>query len=196
MTQQNSLSANVSIADSLISLRIAISHPPNKGRFAFELVLLVLHGCLAIPILGFTLLAVSWHFLPLMLAVAVSVLGVGLTCSLFYRAFRDSLEYLYDQEVIDIDNQAIKIARSGAGFKDFVEYSADHIKAINLLFPNNPKLNWLRFLPGASSANIDRFLIYDVRGLKRMHTFGKGIQLEEARQILDSIWRRYPQYKG
>jgi len=196
MMLQNTLSANVSISDSLSSLRIVVSHPPNKIWFTIELVHLVLNGCIVISILGYMFLAAPWQSLPPILVVAVSVLGVSLFCFLFYHAFRHSLQYIYDQEVIDIDNLAVKIERSGAGFKDFVEFPADHIKAINIHFPDNPNINWLRFLTTANSARIDSFLIQDVRGWKTTHTFGKGIQREEARQILDSIWRRYPQYKG
>jgi hypothetical protein len=112
-----------------------------------------------------------------------------------YARFQDTLEYLFDKEVIEIDNFSVKIENSTSSFKSKKEYPADNIKKITTMFSLGGTNVVTKRSPFINS-NMPAFMIWHNRGLKRYRTFGRAVDLADAQRILETIYSRFPQYKG
>jgi hypothetical protein len=106
------------------------------------------------------------------------------------------LEFAIDTESIEIDNQIFRITKSGLGFKIKKEYHAENIRGISQLpsLISNNALNWLLHLSWVSK-NMDAFMIWHTHGLRKFHTFGKGLASSDSQIVLETILRRFPQYR-
>jgi len=107
----------------------------------------------------------------------------------------ETIEYIFDKEVIEIDDQAIKIERSGfLGFRNRKVYLAKNIKGVTTSFSLSEQFNFLNRLPFTSS-NIGAFMIWRIHGIRPFYNFGKGISQTNAQNIIDAIYRKFPQYR-
>ena len=81
------------------------------------------------------------------------------------------------------------------GFISRKEYAADNIKKITTMFSFGGTNVVIRRSPFVNS-NMPAFMMWHNRGLKRYRTFGREIDLANAQRILESIYSKFPQYKG
>jgi hypothetical protein len=98
-------------------------------------------------------------------------------------------------KIIEIDNLSVKIEEYGSGFKSRKEYAADNIKKITAMFAFGGANVAIRRSPFISS-NMPTFMMWHNRGLKRYRSFGRAIDLVDAQNILETIYSKFPQYKG
>ena len=101
---------------------------------------------------------------------------------------------MFEKEIIEINNQAIIIEKSGFGLKSRREYSAENIKGITLLSLVKTQFDWFKRLPFLST-DVDAFMLWHSHRLKILRSFGKGLSQSDAQIILDTILNKFPQYR-
>ena len=106
-----------------------------------------------------------------------------------------ALEFIFDKEVIEIDNLSVRIEKYGSKFSSKKEYPAENIKRITGMFSLNGTNTALKRSPFLNS-NMPVFMMWHNRGVKRYHTFGKAVDLADAQRILEMVYAKFPQYKG
>jgi len=93
---------------------------------------------------------------------------------------------------IEVSRDSIKIQRAVSGNEKVEEYIAAQIKNLRVSPPGPKKDTYV--LDASSSEDIyDGFLKFDYRG--QTISFGGGIDEAEAKQILEKIIVRFPQYR-
>jgi len=106
-----------------------------------------------------------------------------------------ALEFIFDKEIIEIDNLSVRIEKYGAKFSSRKEYPAENIKRITGMFSfggTNTVLNRSPF----RNSNLPVFMMWHNHGVKRYRTFGKAVDLVDAQRILELVHAKFPQYKG
>lgn len=193
-TQINALPDNVTVDDTLNSVKITIITQKRWGWFVMSLFSWGVMAFCALPIVGLILISVLQNYLPENTNILIWLLVGGFMLYLIYSKFQEVLEYVFDKEIIEIDYQSVKIEKYGSGFKSKKEYSADNIKKITTLFFGGTNRE-IRRSPFVNS-NIPAFMMWRNRGLKRYRSFGRGVDLADAQNILETIYSKFPQYKG
>jgi hypothetical protein len=46
------------------------------------------------------------------------------------------------------------------------------------------------------NSNMDAFVMWHNRGLKRYRTFGRAVDPADAQRIVELVYAKFPQYKG
>lgn len=186
---------NVLVEGSLSSIRITINAKKRWGFFIMEAFQWIFLGLCGLPILGLLAISFVQNYLPQNLHFLVWVLVGGLILYLLYTKFRETLEYIFDKEIIEIDNMSIRIEKYGSKFNSKKEYSAENIKQITALFSfgtANVMLKRSRFM----NSNMDAFIMWHNGGLKRYRTFGRAVDPADAQRIMEMVYAKFPQYKG
>jgi hypothetical protein len=112
-----------------------------------------------------------------------------------YKKFLEAIEYVFDKEIIEIDEQSVRIERSGfLGLRARRVFLADNVKGINTTFSFPEKFNFLSRLPFTSS-NIGAFVIWHGHGMRPFYNFGRGVSQQDAQNLLDTIYRKFPKYR-
>ncbi len=193
--QADALLDNVAVENNFSSLRITINTKKRWILFGLSLFPLIMGGLCALPILGLIIISLLQNYLPESMNIVIWVIVGVLVSYILYARFQDTLEYLFDKEVIEIDNLSVKIESSGSGFKNTKVYSADNIKKLTLMFSLGGTTGTMRRSPFMNS-NMPAFMMWHNRGLKRYRSFGRGVDLADAQRILETIYSKFPQYKG
>lgn len=193
--QINSLPENIIIDDSNNSVKITINTQRRWLWFAMAFFQLVVVGLCALPIAALMAISILQNLLPKNLNFLIWILVGGLALYLIYTKFQEAIEYIFDKEIIEIDNLSIKIEKYGSGFKSKQEYSANSIKKITGLFSFGGTSVAIKRSPFINS-NMPAFMMWHNHGLKRYRSFGRAIDLADARRILEMIYAKFPQYKG
>ena len=191
----SALPDNVVVDDTLNSVLVTIHTRKRWGWFVMSLFQLAFIGLCVLPIVGLMAISMLQDYVPRHLSFLIWVLVGGLALYLVYRQFQEALEYVFDKETIEIDNVSVKIEKCGSGFNNRKEYSADNIKKITTLFSFGTTSAVTRRSPFVNS-NVPAFAIWHHRGLRRYRSFGRAVDLADAQSILETIYRRFPQYKG
>ncbi len=189
----NALPDGVTIEDMSHSIKITIIAYKRWRWFVIALFNWVLTIFLILPIVGFVIVAILLNFLPENVHFLVWGIAGGAGIYFAYVKFRETLEYISDTEIIEIDNSSIKVEQHGSGFTNKKEYPANNINRISTLLSGRHKV--IKRSPFINS-NMPVFIIWHNRGLKRYHSFGRGIDVADAQNILEIIYARFPQYKG
>jgi hypothetical protein len=193
--QANMLPENLLLENTLNSIKINVNSKKRWVLFVMSLSQWIVIGFCALPILGFVLISTAQNYLPKYMNIPVWILVGGLVLYLLYAKFRESLEYIFDKEIIEIDGFSVRIEKYGSGFKDIKEYPAENIKKIttmfsfagtNVIFKRSPYIN----------QNMPAFMMWHNHGLKRYRTFGRAIDLADAQTILEAVYSKFPQYRG
>ena len=194
-TQNNALPDNIIVDDALNSVKITINTQKRWGWFVISLFQWVVLGLCALPFVGLILISVLQNYLPENTNILIWIFVGGLVLYLIYIKFQEALEYVFDKEIIEIDNLSVKIEKYGSGFKSRKEYSADNIKKIIAMFSFGRTNKAIRRSPFVNS-NMPAFMMWHNRGLKRYRLFGRAVDLADAQSILETIYSKFPQYKG
>ncbi len=194
-TRLNALPDNVVLDDTLNSVKVTINTQKRWMWFVMSLFQLAFVGLCALPIVGLIVISILQGYLPKNLNFLIWVFVGGLVLYLIYTQFQEALEYVFDKETIEIDNLSVKIEKYGLGFKSRKEYSADNIKKITTMFSFGGTNVVIRRSPFVNS-NMPAFMMWHNRGLKRYRSFGRAVDLADAQSILETIYSRFPQYKG
>lgn len=191
-----STSRNYVFEDLFNSIRITIQTNKRWGWFLPSLFIFVMNGFCALPILGLMLAGIAQKYLPKTALSLVLFLIVALFIYILYKKLLETLEHLFDKEVVEIDDYSIKIERSGfLGFKNRRTYLAESINGIALSFPLFEQFGFLNRLPLVSPKNIGSFVIWEKHKLKAISDFGRGISQEDAQTIIESVYRKFPKYR-
>ncbi len=190
------LPSNVIVENTSGVIKIVINGQKKWVWFVLLLSQWIFVGLCLLPFGGLMLFAVLQDFLPIYLNISlVGVCVGGFAIYLLYTKFRQTLEYIFDQEIIEIDHLSVKIEKSGFSFKSRKVYPAENIKKITVLFSSGGTNMPVRRSPYVNS-NLPVFILWHNHGLKRYHVFGKGVDLADAQNILETIYNRFPQYRG
>jgi len=190
----NELPGNVIVDDTLNSVKITINTRKRWVWFAMSLFPLAMGGLCALPVFGLFVISLSQEYLPKSMHIVIWFVVGAFVLYVFYARFQDTLEYLFDKEVIEIDNFSVKIENSTSSFKSKKEYPADNIKKITTMFSLGGTNVVTKRSPFINS-NMPAFMIWHNRGLKRYRTFGRAVDLAVAQRILQTVYSRFPQYK-
>jgi hypothetical protein len=190
----NNFLENLTVENSLSSMKITITSKKRWILFAMEAFQWIVMGLCALPILSLVAIAALQNNLPQSLHFFIWLLVGGLVLYLLYIKFMEALEYIFDKEIIEIDNLSVRIEKYGSRFSSKKEYPAENIKKItgmfsfggaNTVFKRSPFLN----------TNMPVFMMWHNRGLKRYRTFGRAVDLVDAQKILKIVHAKFPQYK-
>jgi hypothetical protein len=107
----------------------------------------------------------------------------------------EALEFLFDKEIIEIDNLSVRIEKYGSKFSSKKEYPAENIKKITAMFSFSGTNAVIKRSPFVNS-NVPAFIMWHNHGLKRYRTFGRAVDLADAQRILEMVYAKFPQYKG
>lgn len=191
----NDTTGRLVVEDSIDSVKVTIHRHRKWGWFLPSFFVIVINGFCFMPISGLVLVGLSQQYLPKMMQSVVLVLLLGLFLYILYTKFLETLEYIFDKETIEIDDQSITIERSGfLGFRNRKVYWAEYVKGMTTSFSLTDRLNFLNRLPFASS-NIGAFMIWHGHGIVPFSNFGKGVSQAEAQKAMDAIYRRFPKYR-
>lgn len=186
---------NLAVENSLSSVKISITSKKRWILFAMEAFQWVVMGLCALPILSLVAIAALQDYLPQNLHFLIWLFVGGLVLYLLYIKFRQALEYIFDKEVIEIDNLSVRIEKYGSRFSSKKEYPAENIKRITGMFSLGGANTILKRSPFLNS-NMPVFMLWHNRGLKRYRTFGRAVDLADAQKILEMVYAKFPQYKG
>lgn len=185
-----SLPANIRLEEMPGILRITIQNTKKRGWFVAQWFLV---GFLAFPFLCLLVFSFFQSAISPVSQLLLFVFVLGVFLYLAWLRFHAPLEQLYDREVIEINELAVQVELYGAGFKSREKFSARDILRIttfgSLFDAPLPRSSF-------SKGGFPALLIWKNRGLKRMSSFGKGVALPDAQQIVDVIYQKFPQYKG
>ncbi|MBK9924220.1 MAG: hypothetical protein IPP66_02915 [Anaerolineales bacterium] len=193
--QINMLPENLLLENTLNSVKITVNSKKRWVLFVMSLSQWVILGFCALPIAGFIVISALQNYLPKYMNIPVWILVGGLVLYLIYTKFRETLEFIFDKEVIEIDGFVVRIEKSGSRFNDIKEYPAENIKRITTMFSygvNNVAFKRAPFV----NQNMPAFMMWHNHGLKRYRTFGRAIDLADAQTILETIYSKFPQYRG
>jgi hypothetical protein len=143
---------------------------------------LILVG-LAASILPETPLGWGWLWLPW--------LGLGGLSA--YRWIQDHFRFLFHVEIVEVDQHAIRVRRTGFGLHRDKEYRADAVRGLRVPLAANPRWGWKRFWSYIFSS--DGLILFAYRA-EPFCAFGKGITPEEAQGILTKILEKFPHYNA
>ena len=191
----NILPENIILDEQPASLRITINSQKRWGMFILSLFQWIFIGLCALPIIGLVSISILQKYLPTYLNIPIWIIVAGLALYLIYTKFQGALEYIFDKEIIEIDNQSVTIEKYGSSFKSRKEYPADNIKKITALFSFAGTNMVIRRSPFVNP-NMPAFMMWHERGLKRFRSFGRSVDLADAQNILETIYSKFPQYKG
>jgi hypothetical protein len=186
---------NIQVENSLDSVKITINSKKRWGLFAIEAFQLIVIGLCALPILSLVIISLLQNYLPQSFRFLVWLLAGGLALYLFYTKAMEALEYIFDKEVVEINNLSVRVEKYVSQFSSKKEYPAESIKKITAMFSLGSTNLVLKRLPFLNS-NLPAFVMWHNRGLKRYHTFGREIDLADAQRILEIVYSKFPQYKG
>ncbi len=186
---------NVLVESSLASVKITINSKKRWGFFVMEAFQLIFIGLCGLPLLSLMAISFLQNYLPQYLHSLVWLLVGGLALYLFYTKFMEALEYIFDKEIIEINNLSVRIEKYGSNFSSKKEYPAESIKKITGLFSLSGTNAVIKRSPFANS-NMPAFMMWNNRGFKRYRTFGRAVDLADAQRILEMVYAKFPQYKG
>ena len=192
--QNNTLPENVIVDNQPSSIKITISTKKRWGLLAMAVFPLPIMICI-LPFVGLGVVSLMQRYLPTGLNILAAILVIGMMLYALYKQFRDVLEYLFDKEVIRIDNLSVRVEKYGSGFKSIKEYPADNIKTITALFSFAGANTAIKRSPFINQ-NVPAFILWHERGLIRFRYFGRGLDMANAQRILESVYTKYPQYRG
>jgi len=193
-TQINALPDNIVVDNTFNSVKITINSQKRWGRFAMELFRLAVIG-LGFAYLGLMAILALQNYIPESMNILFGIVMGGLVLYIVYMKFQEALECIFDKEIIEIDNLSVKIEKYGLGFKSREEYSADNIKKTTALFSFGGTNMTIKRSPFVNS-NMPAFILSHKRGLKWHSMFGRAVDLVDAQNILETVYRKFPKYKG
>jgi hypothetical protein len=186
---------NLTVENSISSVKITIASRKRWILFVMEASQLLVIGLCALPILSLVAVGALQNYLPQSLHFLIWLLVGGLFLYLLYTKFTQTLEFIFDKEVIEIDNLSVRIEKYGSKFSSKKEYPAENIKRITGMFSLGGANTVFKRSP-FSNTNMPVFMLWHNRGLKRYRTFGKAVDLADAQKILEMVYAKFPQYKG
>lgn len=195
ISADNSFPENLTVENSLSSVKITIMSKKRWVLFAMEAFQWLVMGLCALPILSLVVIAALQNYLPQNLRFLVWLLVGGLVLYLLYIKFMEALEYIFDKEIIEIDNLSVKIEKYGSNFSSKKEYPAENIKKLTGMFSFGGTSTVFKRSPFLNS-NMPVFMMWHNRGLKRYRAFGRAVDLADAQRILEMVYAKFPQYKG
>jgi hypothetical protein len=192
---ETSFPENIVVENSLASVKITINSKKRWGLFAMEAFQLVFIGLCGLPILSLLAISFLQNYLPQNFRFLVWLLVGGLALYLLYTKVMEALEYIFDKEIVEINNLSVRIEKYGSKFSNKKEYPAENIKKITRMFSFGSTNTVLKRSPFVNS-NMPAFMMWHNRGLKRYRAFGRAVDLADAQRILEIVCAKFPQYKG
>lgn len=191
--QVGGLPQNIEVISALDSVQIVVRSKKRWVSFAFSLFLFLVMALVVYPIVGLFIIALINSYLPKGFYWLGFLLVGGTLLYLIYKNFQNVLENVFDVEVIEIDNNAITVEKSGLGFRNKKRFSAEEIKYLALVFslPGTPPIT--QHSPFTSS--FPAFMIWFNRGWNKTLAFGQSVDLADAQVVLETIYQRFPSFK-
>ena len=114
---------------------------------------------------------------------------------ILYRKLREIAEYASTQEIVEIDDRAITVEKSGfLFFKIKKTFLAENIKGITSSFYIQEQFNFLNRLSFASSS-FGAFMVWHDWGFRPFYNFGNSVAQSDAELFLESVYRKFPKYR-
>lgn len=184
------------VVESLItSLKVTIHGRKKWGLFFLSLFVFLFYGFCFMPMLGLVIASNLQKYLPEIIQGIVLLFLFGLYLFILYKKSFETFEYIFDKEIVEIDDQSITVERSGfLGLKSRKVFLAENIKGITTSFSVPEQFNFLSRLPFTSS-NIGAFMIWHGRGMRPFYNFGKGVSQSEAQNLINTVYLKFPKYR-
>jgi hypothetical protein len=186
---------NILVESSLDSVKITINSKKRWGLFAMEAFQWLIMSLCLLPIISLVVISILQSYLPQNFRFLVWLLVGGLVLYLLYIKFTEALEFIFDKEVLEINNLSVRTEKYGSKFSSKKEYPAENIKKITGMFSLGGTNAVIKRSPFVNS-NMPAFMMWHNRGLKRYRTFGRAVDLADAQRILEIVYVKFPQYKG
>ncbi|MGC1377622.1 MAG: hypothetical protein WA821_15415 [Anaerolineales bacterium] len=185
---------NLIVENSLDSVKITINTKKEWGLLVMEVFQWIVMGLCLLPITSLAVISLSQNYLPESFRFLVWLLVAGLVLCLLYVKFMEALEYVFDKEMIKIDNLSVRIEKYGSRFSSKKEYTAENMKIMAMFSfsKTNTVIKRSRF----ANSSMPAFILWHNRGLKRYRKFGRGVDLADTQKILEMVYAKFPQYKG
>lgn len=177
-------------------ITITIQGQKKWGWFLMALFPFILIGLCGFPFTIF--IAVSAAHINLdsiPITIIIGLLMVILYIYTIRRKFLELIDYVFDKEVIEIDEHQIKVLRSGfLGLRTEKNILVEDVKGITGSLVFGSQFNFLNSIPFASS-NLGSILIWKRKGRFRpFDYYGKALSQADAQQVLGAILQKYPRY--
>jgi hypothetical protein len=186
---------NFTVENLIDSIRVTIQGRKKYGWFLLSLFPIVFIGFCGFPILGLSLIGVVQKYLPGILQGIVLLAFLVLFIYLLYKKILEAVEYVFDKEVIEINEQSIKIERSGfLNIRIKKVYLAGKIKGLTTSFSVSDQFRFLTHLPFTSNS-IGAFMVWHVHGIRPFYNFGRGVSQSDAQNFIETVYRRFPKYR-
>jgi hypothetical protein len=186
---------NVVIDSSISSIKFTIQGGKRTGWFLLSFIELLVIGFCFMPLLGLVIANYLHKYLPAILQGIIIIFLLVLYLFIIYKKSLETFDYIFDQEIIEIDDRQITIEKTGfleLGYKKV--FLAEKIKGITSSFSALSQFNFLSHLP-FSSSNIGAFMIWYKHGMRPFYNFGRGVSQPEVQNMLNAIYTKYPKYR-
>lgn len=195
-TDIGTLPKNLTVEDTINSVKITISTPKRWGWFVMGLLQLIVMGFVISVIFGLLLFSILRNLLPESIDFLAWIFAGVCVLIFIYQEFRKTLVYIADKEIIEIDNIAVKIGQHGSWFSVKRVYLAENIKKVTTIVPSHETNVAMKRSPFIN-ANMPMLVIWHNRGLRRQRLFfGRALDLIDAQTVLKTIYNKFPQYRG
>jgi hypothetical protein len=191
----NNTASNFVVESLMTSIKVTIQGRRKWGWFLPSLFVLLLNGLCFLPILGLALVSYLQNYLPEIIQGIVLLFLFSLYLYILYKKSFETVEYLFDKEVVEINNQSITIERSGfVGLKSRKVFLAENIKGLTTSFSVSAQFGLLSRFPFTYSS-IGAFMIWRGHGMKAFYNFGKGVSQSEAQNFVNMVYMKFPKYR-
>lgn len=183
------------VEDLLDSMKITINTKKRWVFFALEAFQLVFVGLCGLSILSLLAISFFQNYIPKSMHFLLWLVFGSLVFYLLYIKFMEALEFIFDKEVIYINNVSVRVEKFGSKFYSKKEFPAENIKNISVLY----SLGGTKTATKQSTffnSNMPAFFLFHKRGIRRYRTFGRAVDLSNAQRLLEMVYAKFPQYKG
>jgi hypothetical protein len=176
------------------SMKVSIHGRKNTLLFLMAFYLLIFNGLCTMPLIGIVIISQVGKVLPAFFQGALIIFIIIIYIFIIKYKSSEVLDYFLDHEDIEIDDQRIKIFRSGfLGITLKKEFFVEQINGIISSFSIRNQSNF-KLLSPFTSSNTESLLIWRRHGINPFYSFGRGISQSDAQNILNAIYLRFPKY--
>jgi hypothetical protein len=184
------------VIDQLVdSIRVTFDSQKNWGWFIFSFISFLIYVFILLPIMGLILMGLVGKYIIGIFQNIFLVFLIGLYLYILYKRFLDTLEFIFDKEIVEVNEQSIKIEKTGVlGIRSRKLFLAKNIKGLTTSFSMSGQFNFINRIPFFSS-KVGAFIIWHGRLIRPIYYFGKDVSQRDAQNFIDIVYRKFPIYK-
>jgi len=190
----NYSAGNFVVESSITSIKATIHGRKKWVWFLPSLFVFLINAFCLLPILGLVIGSLAQKYLPGNIQAAVFLLLLCLYLFILYKKSFDTLEYVFDKETIEINDERITVEKSGfLGLRNKKAFLAENIRGMTTSLSTSEQFSSISHPPFLSSS-LGAFMIWQ-NGIKPFYNFGKGVSQSDAQNLINTIYSRFPKYR-